>query len=100
MRSFSQTPSASEPSAAPSRPGGSALSGILWMIVAGLCFVAVTASVKMVGDDVPAAQAAFLRYALGAVFLLPMIPAVRRVSLTRRILKPCRDCGGSSTRWA
>jgi hypothetical protein len=35
------------------------------MIVTGFCFVAVTASVKMVGDDVPAAQAAFLRYALG-----------------------------------
>jgi hypothetical protein len=50
------------------------------MIVTGFCFVAVTASVKMVGDDVPAAQAAFLRYALGAIFLLPMIPAVRAVS--------------------
>jgi hypothetical protein len=35
------------------------------MVVTGFCFVAVTASVKMVGGDVPAAQAAFLRYALG-----------------------------------
>jgi hypothetical protein len=57
------------------------------MIVTGFCFVAVTASVKMVGDDVPAAQAAFLRYALGAIFLLPMIPAVRAVRFTPRILK-------------
>jgi drug/metabolite transporter (DMT)-like permease len=57
------------------------------MIVTGFCFVAVTASVKMVGDDVPAAQAAFLRYALGAVFLLPMIPSVRAARFTPRILK-------------
>ena len=41
----------------------------------------------MVGDDVPAAQAAFLRYALGAVFLLPMIPALRAAHFTPRILK-------------
>jgi drug/metabolite transporter (DMT)-like permease len=48
------------------RPGGAdTLRGVFWMIVTGFCFVAVTASVKMVGDDVPAAQAAFLRYASG-----------------------------------
>lgn len=67
-------------------PGGRALVGVVWMIVTGFCFVAVTASVKMVGDDVPAAQAAFLRYIIGAVFLLPMIPAVRAATYTRRIL--------------
>jgi drug/metabolite transporter (DMT)-like permease len=57
------------------------------MVVTGLCFVAVTASVKMVGDDVPAAQAAFLRYMLGMVFLIPMIPAMRKVALTPRVLR-------------
>jgi drug/metabolite transporter (DMT)-like permease len=67
--------------------GTQTLVGVFWMIVTGFCFVAVTASVKMVGDDVPAAQAAFLRYALGAIFLLPMIPAVRAVRFTPRILK-------------
>ena len=56
------------------------------MLVTGLCFVAVTATVKMVGDGVPSAQAAFLRYALGLVFLLPMIPAIRRVTFSRRTL--------------
>lgn len=61
--------------------------GVAWMIVTGLCFVAVTASVKMVGEDVPAAQAAFLRYVLGIVFLVPMVPAMRRVTLTGRILR-------------
>ncbi|KPQ17360.1 MAG: putative permease, DMT superfamily [Rhodobacteraceae bacterium HLUCCO18] len=78
----------SEPtSRAVPRPGTQTIAGVVWMIVTGLCFVAVTASVKMVGDDVPAAQAAFLRYALGAVFLLPMIPALRAAHFTPRILK-------------
>ncbi len=53
------------------------------MVVTGLAFVAVTASVKAVGDGVPAIQAGFLRYALGIVFLIPMLPAVRRAPIDR-----------------
>ncbi len=58
--------------------------GIFWMLVTGLCFVAVTALVKYMGPRVPPAEAAFLRYVLGLVFLLPMLPAVRAAHLTRR----------------
>ncbi len=65
---------------ADSRP----LVGVFWMLVTGVCFVAVTAIVKYLGDDLPAAQSAFIRYALGLVFLLPMIPALRGARLTRR----------------
>ena len=54
------------------------------MLVTGLMFVAVTAVVKHVGDDVPAAQAAFLRYVLGLVFLIPMIKPILAAHLTRR----------------
>jgi drug/metabolite transporter (DMT)-like permease len=54
------------------------------MVITGLCFVAVTASVKMVGTEVPAPQSAFLRYALGLVFLIPMWPAVRAARLDRK----------------
>lgn len=54
------------------------------MLVTGACFVAVTALVKIVGDDVPPAQAAFLRYVLGLVFLLPMLPALVNAKLNRR----------------
>nr|WP_109667546.1 DMT family transporter [Roseicyclus mahoneyensis] len=54
------------------------------MIVTGLCFVVVTASVKMVGTEVPAAQSAFLRFALGVVFLIPMWPAVRAATIDRK----------------
>lgn len=58
--------------------------GIFWMLVTGLCFVAVTAMVKYMGPRVPPAEAAFLRYLLGTVFLLPMLPSVRAAHLTRR----------------
>lgn len=60
------------------------LQGILWMLVTGGCFVAVTAIVKHVGSEIPAAQAAFLRYALGLVFLVPMIRPMLQAGLTRR----------------
>ncbi|TQM93469.1 EamA-like transporter family protein [Roseinatronobacter monicus] len=56
------------------------------MFVTGLCFVAVTALVKYLGDDMPAAQSAFLRYALGLVFLLPMLSSLRAVTFTRQSL--------------
>ncbi|MEM8732353.1 MAG: DMT family transporter [Pseudomonadota bacterium] len=57
----------SEPS--PSRP----LAGIIWMLVTGLCFVGVTALVKVLGPRMPAAEAAFLRYLLGLALILPML---------------------------
>ncbi len=58
--------------------------GIFWMFFTGLMFVGVTAVVKHVGDDVPAAQAAFLRYVLGLVFLIPMIKPILAAHLTGR----------------
>jgi drug/metabolite transporter (DMT)-like permease len=58
--------------------------GIFWMFVTGLCFVAVTALVKHMGSRVPPAEAAFLRYLLGLVFLLPMLKDLREANLTPR----------------
>lgn len=60
------------------------LAGIFWMFVTGVCFVAVTALVKYLGPRIPPAEAAFLRYLLGMVFLLPMLRPILRVRLTRR----------------
>jgi drug/metabolite transporter (DMT)-like permease len=60
------------------------VAGIVWMIVTGMLFVGVTAVVKHVGDALPAPQAAFMRYALGLVFLLPMIRPMIAARLTRR----------------
>lgn len=64
----------------PDRPGW----GIFWMVVTGFCFIAVTALVKFLGGAVPAAQAAFLRYLMGLVFLIPMMRSLREVRLTGR----------------
>ena len=65
----------------------SPLIGIVCMALTGLNFVAVTAIVKHVGSAVPPAQAAFLRYALGVVFLVPMIRPILAAHLTRRQVK-------------
>ena len=60
--------------------------GIIWMIVAGLNFVAVTAIVKLVGSEVPPAQAGFLRYLLGLIFVAPMLRPIMRARMDKRVL--------------
>ena len=56
------------------RPGW----GIFWMMVTGAQFVGVTALVKLLGTRIPAPEAAFLRYAFGLIFFVPMIGALTR----------------------
>lgn len=65
--------------------GANPIAGIAWMLLTGILFVGVTAVVKHVGDDIPAAQSAFLRYLVGLVFFLPMVPAMLRLDLSRRV---------------
>lgn len=59
------------------------LFGIFWMVMTGFLFVGVAAVVKHLGGRVPAAEAAFLRYVLGLIFLIPMIRPMWREGLTR-----------------
>ena len=55
------------------------LAGILWMLTTGLCFVAVNGTVRWLGQALPATEAAFIRFAFGLVFLVPvLVPALRR----------------------
>lgn len=61
------------------------LKGILWMLFVTFNFVMVNVLVKTLGTGLPILEAAFLRFLLGAVFLIPMIGAVRRVRFTREI---------------
>ena len=70
---------AAHPHAAPARPPARPVVGILWMLLTGLCFVAVTGIVKHLGEAIPAPQAAFLRFLLGLVFLVPLLPALARL---------------------
>ena len=64
--------------ASESRP----LVGMSWMLLAGLSFVCVTAIVKHVGSDLPAAESAFLRFLTGLVFFIPMARSLTRVRLS------------------
>ncbi len=63
-----------------------AIVGIFWMFVTGICFVAVTALVKHGAQDLPAAEAGFLRYIIGLIFLTPLIRPIIQARLTRRQL--------------
>jgi len=43
------------------------------MLLTGLLFVSVTGIVRHLGSDMPAAQAAFIRYAFGTLLVLPVV---------------------------
>ena len=62
------------------------VAGVFWMVITGLMFVLVTALVKYMGPRIPSAEAAFLRYILGLILLVPMLRSVFRARLTRRQL--------------
>ena len=66
-----------------SRPGV----GIAWMVFTGVLFVMVTGLVKYLGPTMPAPQAAFLRYALGLILLVPMLPFREGLRLQKHQLR-------------
>ncbi len=54
------------------------VTGIIWMLATGLCFVGVTGVVRYLGTALPAAESAFLRFVFGLAFVLPtLVPVVR-----------------------
>lgn len=61
------------------------VAGIFWMLVTGLCFVAVTALVKYLGPRIPPQEQAFLRYFLGLVFFLPVMRTMLGARLDARL---------------
>jgi drug/metabolite transporter (DMT)-like permease len=63
------------------------IAGALWMGLSGLCFIGVYVGVKYVGTRLPAAESAFLRYALGLVFLLPFVRSLWREGLPSKVIK-------------
>jgi len=50
------------------------------MLASGLSFVSVTATVRYLGTDLPAVQAAFLRFAFGVGFVAPALISALRAS--------------------
>lgn len=61
------------------------LIGIAWMVVAGLCFVAVNGIVRGLGGALPASQAAFIRFAFGLLFLGPVLAPALRTGFSRPV---------------
>ncbi len=51
--------------------------GILWMLASGLSFVVQNAIVRYLGNDLPALQSAFIRFAWGVVLLAHLLPSLR-----------------------
>lgn len=66
---------------APTQQSQRPLEGVLWMLASGLSFVGVNSIVRALGTEMPAAQSAFIRYAFGVVFFLPMLPGLIRQGL-------------------
>lgn len=59
------------------------LRGIGWMLLTGFCFVGVTGIVRYLGSDMPAIEAAFIRYAAGTVMIAPMLVRTCRAGMSR-----------------
>lgn len=57
------------------------LAGMLWAVGATLCYVVMIGLVRYLGTGLPTAQSAFLRFAIGLVFLFPVILTVFRTGL-------------------
>ncbi len=53
------------------------LQGIFWMILTGLLFVCVTGIVRYLGSDMPAIEAAFIRYVIGLMLITPVLLKLR-----------------------
>lgn len=53
------------------------LQGIGWMVLTGLLFVCVTGIVRHLGSDMPAIEAAFIRYAIGLFLITPVLFRLR-----------------------
>ena len=60
--------------------------GILWMVITTILFVGVTATVRYLEGDVPAPQAAFLRYAIGTLMLAPSLISLSKIKPDRPLL--------------
>ena len=73
--------STSEPQPAAGLPAGTAR-GMAWMLLTGLLFVGVTGIVRYLGTDMNPVQAAFIRYAFGLLFVIPIFMRLSRKEIS------------------
>ncbi len=57
------------------------------MLGAGLCFAGLTGMVRWIGDDLPPAEAGFIRYLFGLIFVLPLMGRILRSEFSRLDLR-------------
>lgn len=60
--------------------------GVIWMLVSGASFAGLTAMVRGLGTELPAAQSAFIRFGYGLLFLSPALVALWRAGLPGGVL--------------
>ncbi len=65
-------------------PPNRVAAGIGWMLITTFLFLGVTGVVRHVGSDLPNIEAAFLRYALGLLMILPLAGSVWRTRISAR----------------
>ncbi|MFK5979682.1 MAG: DMT family transporter [Rhizobiaceae bacterium] len=63
------------------------LRAILWMVITTLLFVVVTGIIRYMGSNLPAIEAAFIRYFIGLVILSPVIIRLLRYKIPRDLLR-------------
>ena len=63
------------------------LIGIMWMVITTILFVGVTATVRYLEGEVPAPQAAFLRYAIGTILLIPSLISLTKFRPHKSLMK-------------
>ena len=52
---------------------GPAIRGMLWMTLCGLCFAGLNATTRVITADLHSWQTVCLRYAFGALVMLPLV---------------------------
>jgi len=60
--------------------------GIMWMVLTTVLFVGVTATVRYLEGEVPAPQAAFLRYAIGTLLLTPSLITLIKIKPNKPLM--------------
>ncbi len=57
------------------------LVGIGWMVLTSVLFVCVTGIVRYLGSDIPAVEAAFIRYAIGLLMVIPAFAPLLKIRI-------------------
>ena len=58
----------------------------MWMVLTTILFVGVTATVRYLEGEVPAPQAAFLRYAIGTLLLTPSLITLIKIKPNKPLM--------------